>query len=407
VRQRLLILLKQIGGHGGAHIAFVFLAWCLGVVGCGDETPSNLMPLEVIETAPIPIIISTSSPSVFPELLVASFQIEQKSKKNEVYELWILNSRTLEKRRIFTTTPGKQISTMMWGEANSDLLYVLEVKGTEEGYNAWQLYEVNYQSGTGKPFFDEYEAGFPRLLDISAQGKWIRILVEDLSSPGIGDLWFINTQDGSAIISEQFFFGFVWSPNDPDVFAYSQNASDTHYEKPQSVIIREVTNFEIIDKIDYEYTNWDAPSLVWHTLERDRILFFYFDEMYMVDLVEKSWTLVNQGFLFPQNGELRKAIHVSPSAKWLVFEYGGSGGVEVVNMSDIGKETFHFSDKIGQRYQFLSWYDGKDWIVIATEGGDVRVYELGGDFNLQRRINLAENGITAPEWYTTIVKPLD
>lgn len=404
-------MLKQIGGHGGAYIAFVFLAWCLGLVGCGDETPSNLMPLEVFEATPMPTIISTSSPSVFPELLVASFQIEHKSKENEVYELWTLNSRTLEKRLVFTTSPGKQISTMMWGEANSDLLYVLEVKATEEGYNAWQLYGVNYQTGTSKPFFDEYEVGFPRLLDISAQGKWIRILVEDLSSPGIGDLWFINTQDGSIIISEQFFFGFVWSPNDPDIFIYSQNAYDTHYEKmPQSVIIREVTNLEILDKIEYEYTNWDVPSLVWHPLERDRILCFYFDEMYMIDLVGKRWTLmnqVNQSFFFPTNSELRKAIYASPSAKWLVFEYRGSGGVEVVNMSEIGKETFHFLDKIGQRHQFLSWYDGKDWAIVATESGDVRVYELGGDFNLQRKISLAENGITAPEWYTTIAKPLD
>ncbi len=222
-------------GLGQKALVISLVFWLL-LVGCNDtnlsepqlesgssinaEAPTVAAPQTPIPTAtthenPLPTLIptltsETTLPSVQPlNLLVAGFQITDKGKDNETYELWLINSRTQEKQLVFTTPPGKQTSTMMWGGVQSDFLYVLEVKGTEDGYNAWQLHGINYKTGISEPFFDKYETGFPRLLDISVQGKWIRLLVEDLSSAEIGEIWFISTKDGTVVKSEQFFLGLL------------------------------------------------------------------------------------------------------------------------------------------------------------------------------------------------------
>lgn len=418
-------------GWGQKALIISLVFWLL-LVGCNDmdspepqlesissinaesstvATPQTPIPIATTHASPLPtltptLISDTTLPSTHPlNLLIAGFQITDKGKDNETYELWLINSRTQEKQLVFTTPPGKQTSTMIWGGIQSDFLYVLEVKDTEVGYNAWQLYEINYKTGTSNPFFDENESGFPRLLDISAQGKWIRLLVEDLSSAEIGEIWFINTEDGTIVKSEQFFFGFTWSPDDPDKFAYSQNVSDTRDEKtPQSIIIRKVPELEIQDIIDYQYTNWGSdPSLVWHPVNHDQIFVFVFDEAYLVDLTQRSWSLITQDFLFLPDNTLRQTINISPSGKWLLLEY--SGYIDIVQLSNLEVDAIHLKDEINQRHLFLSWYNN-DTATIVTEAGDVGAYELGENLMLLGEVNLEDYGLVIPEWYTTIAKPI-
>ncbi len=158
------------------------------------------------------------------------------------------------------------------------------------------------------------------------------------------------------------------------------------------------------DIIDYQHTNWGSdPSLVWHPVNHDRIFVFVFDEAYLVDLTQRSWSLIAQDFLFLPDNTLRQTIKISPSGKWLLLEY--SGNIESVQLSDLEVDAIHFKDEINQRHLFLSWYNN-DSAIIVTETGDVRVYEIGENLMLLGKMNLEDYGLLIPEWYTTIAKPI-
>jgi hypothetical protein len=94
--------------------------------------------------------------------------------------------------------------------------------------------------------------------------------------------------------------------------------------------------------------------------------------------------------VFPGDGHTR--LVKSPTGQWAVT----TTFIRVLGLNAIPKVVERLEDRVGQRLRFLSWYDDKDWIVIATADGNVQNYELGGNFDLLREINLSEYGFTAP-----------
>ncbi|MCA9933922.1 MAG: hypothetical protein H6662_00185 [Ardenticatenaceae bacterium] len=353
-----------------------------------------------------PSATPTTAPS--PELLVVAVEVQQKGEADEVHEIWLVDTSTEEKRLVFTTTPGTRLTQMMWGGEQSDILYVAEMKGLGEGYPTWQLYEVNYETGSSRAFFAEPMEGAPSLLDLSTQGKWLRISV-NYFEPISFEWWFINTGDGTVIKNDpadRYLSGFVWSPNEPDVFAYSQESTidEAGRRIPQSVVISEVTNFEVLDTIKYRYTNWGGtPLLMWDMSMAEQILFFTLGEMYVVDLTTRQWTQIAEGLdVFPGDG--RTQLLKSPSGQWAVT----TTFTMVIQLNDTLEVVKRFGDELGQRrkFGFRSWYGDRDWIVLSAGDGIVQVYELGGDFKLLREINLNDYGLASPEAATILAKPL-
>ncbi len=380
------------------------------------STPTLEVTSTSIANTPTPTWTPTTAPSTtptpipLPDLLVAVVKVQQKGEADEFHEIWLVDTSTGEKSRVFTTTPGTRLTQMMWGDEQSDILYVAEMKGLEEGYPTWQLYQVNYETGSSRTFFAEPMEGTPTLLDLSTQGKWLRISV-NYFEPISFEWWFINTSDGTVIKNDpvdRYLSGFVWSPNEPDVFAYSQESTidEAGRRIPQSVVISEATNFEVLDTIKYRYTNGGGtPLLMWDMSMAEQILFFTLGEMYVVDLTTREWTQIAEDLdVFPGDG--RTQLLKSPSGQYAVT----TTFVIVIQLKDPLEVVKRFGDELGlgQRYKFLfrSWYGDRDWIVLSAGDGIVQIYELGGDFKLLREINLYDYGFASPEASAILAKPL-
>ena len=375
-----------------------------------ETTPTPEETSSPIATKPSPTSMPTMTPSstpttLLPELLIAAIEVKQKGEADEFHEVWLVNTLTGEKRLAFTTTPGTSLTKIKWGPEQSNILYVAEIKEKGENHIVWQLYEINYETGDNREFFTEPLEGLPTMLDLSAQGKWLRIWVS-YSEPGSLEWWFINTEDGTITRYDQdapYLSGFVWSPNEPDEFAYSQEASvngDTR--TPQSLIISKMPDFETINTIDYQYTNWGGePLLMWDSSEPEHILFFTLGEMYIVDLDEKEWDQIAQGLdVIPGDGYTQ--LLKSPSGQWAVT----TTFIRAIKLNDVPKVAERFDDKIGLGHEFLSWYNDRDWMVISTRDGRVLTYAPGDNFDLIREVNLNDYGLTSPGLSTLLAKPL-
>lgn len=269
----------------------------------------------------------------------------------------------------------------------------------------WQLYEVNYETGNSRAFFTEPMKGVPSLLDLSTQGKWLRIWV-DYFEPISFEWWFINTDDGTVTRNDpadRYLSSFVWSPDEPDVFAYFQEATtDSDGSRiPQSVVISTVTNnFETLDK--YQFTSLTSgPLLMWDSSTPEQISFFALGEMYIVDLTTGQRAQIAEGLdVFPDDRWTQ--LLKSPSGQWAVT----TTFIRAIQLNDPVQVVARFEDKVGQGHRFLSWYDDKDWIAISTRDGKVQIYELGDNFDLLREINLNDYGLNSPEPATILAKPL-
>lgn len=347
----------------------------------------------------------TPTTSPWPELLVAAVTIQKKGEADEVHEIWLVDTLSEEKRLVFTTTPGTRLTQMLWGGEQSDILYVAEIKGIGEGHLIWQLYEVNYGTGESRAFFTEPMEGVPSLLDMSTQGKWLRIWV-DYFEPTSFEWWFVNTDDGTATRNDpddRYLSSFVWAPDETDVFAYFQEATtDSDGNRiPQSVVISKVTNdFETLHK--YRFTGLtNGPLLMWDPSSAEQILFYASGQMYTVDLSTEQWTQVAEGLdVFPEDRWTQ--LLKSPSGQWAVT----TTFIRAIRLIDPIQVIARFEDKVGQGHRFLSWYGDEDCIVISTRDGKVQIYKLGGNFDLIREINLNEYGLASPESATILAKPL-
>ncbi len=372
-----------------------------------QEPPQPLLTPNTLVPTSVPALVPSNTLTFprFPELLIAVVQVRQRGEENETHEIWLMDTHTKENRLVLTTTPGTRLTSMIWG-VQSDTLYVVEIKGVGEGKLTWQLYEVNYATGMSKAIFDNSIEGLPRLTDISAKGKWLRLIVQHPPSPA-EETWIVNTENGQLTKTDQYFPGFVWSPIDPDVFAHSQNSFDTKDENTlQSVVIRDVINFEIIDAIEYKNTNWgNEPTLVWHPLKPEQITFFILNEVYQVNLMQKSWNLVTQDLQISYGGAYREKFKVSPSGEWLLTQ--PIWDVEVIQVDNIDGQPFHFEDKLHEKHRFLAWYDDNDWAIIVTESGDIQVYELGDDIILLDEIDLNNYGITLLDLNSILAKAFE
>lgn len=434
-------------------ISIIFLVLSLFLVGCvssttesGTEnspdkltqTPVSSLPETTLTSTPIwtsatiPAITSTAEPETpsfstlntptptwtptvapliaptlidQPELLIAVIEVKQKGDANEFHEVWLVDTLTGEKRLIFTTTSGTRLTQILWGDEQSSILYVAEIKGIGEGHPTWQLYAVNYELGSSQAFFAEPLDGVPRLLDTSAQGKWLRIWV-DYFDPTSFEWWFINTEDGTVIRNDpadRYLSGFVWSPNKPDVFAYFQEATlDGDNRIPQRIIISETPNFEVLDIIEYQYTSFGSePMLMWDMSTPEQIMFLTPGETFTIDLTERQWTKIAQDLdVFPGDGFTQ--LLKSPSGQWAIT----TTFIRVIQLQDTIQVVERFEDKIDQGHVFLSWYDNKDWIIIAAQDGKVQVYELG-NLDLLKEINLNDYGFTSPRSSTVLAQPLE
>lgn len=374
-----------------------------------EPSPTTTPIVETVTSTATPTATPslTPTPVILPKLLVVVIEVRKKGEADEFHEIWMVDTSIGEKWLVFTTTAGTRLTRTMWGGEQSDNLYVTEIKGIGEGHITWQLYEVNYQTGDSRAFFEEALEGLPRLRDTSTQGKWLRVLVEYPISQAPNETWFMNTEDNSLIKTDQYehyFFGFVWSPLEPDIFAYFRQATiNNDRQVPQSIVISEVTNFEILDTIDYRYTSFRSrPLLMWDLSTPKEIMFLSPGETYMIDLAERQWKQVAQNLdVFPGDGHTR--LVKSPSGRWAVT----TTFIRVIELNAAPKVVERLEDRIGQRVGFLSWYNDQDWIVIATPDGTVQIYELGGNFDLLREINLIDYGFTSPGSHTILAKRLE
>lgn len=358
----------------------------------------TLMPEATVTSIPT---LSATSPSIsFPGMVVASINIVKDEANNEIQELWLVDSRTHEKQLLFTGAPGAILTSLKWGIIHPDTLYVTEARGIGTGSLTWQLYEINFEVGTTSPIFTNFMEGLPSLMDVSFQGKWLRLLVEYPPSPDIGDVWFINVEDNTVIKSDDYYAGFVWSPNNPDLFAHSQNSQDIADENtPHSIMIRELPSQEIVDTIEYQHTNWGGePFLLWHSELPDRIVVLILDQLFVVDLIQRNWSYVTGHLQFNPEDEFT----ISPSGKWLLIL--SRWGVKAIQLENIEEDAFVFEDRISQRHWFLSWYGNSDWVIILREDGNIVVYELGEEFELLEEFNLSEYGISPASSAGVVVK---
>lgn len=382
-------------------------------------TPDLEVTSPSIANTPPPTWTPTTAPSAtptpipLPELLIAVVEIQQKGEANEFHEIWLVDTSTEEKRLVFTTTPGTRWTEMMWGDEQSHNLYVAEMRGFEEGHPTWQLYEVNYETGSSRTFFAKPMEGAPSLLDLSTQGKWVRIWVDYFDpisfDPISFEWWFINAGDGTVVRNDpadRDLSGFVWSPDEPDVFAYFQRSTvnETGGGIPQSIVISEVTNFELLDTIEDRYISWEGePLLMWDSSVPEQILFLAMDEMYIVDLTSRQWTQIAQGLGVLSGNSLTQLLK-SPSGQWVVT----TRFIRVIQLNDPLEVVKRFGNEPsqGHKFLFLSWYGDKDLIGLSAGEGIVQVYELGGDFKLLREIDLHEYGFTSPGTSDILAMPL-
>lgn len=370
-------------------------------------TPSTMPPTLAPTQMPTPTTSPSPTPFPTPQLLIAVIEVKQRGEADERHDIWLVNTVTEDKRLVFTASPGTGVTKMMWGGEGSDTLYITEMQGLDEGFPIWQLYEVNYETGQSRAFFAEPMEGTPTLLDLSAQGKWLRLRVDYWDHISF-DWWFIHTEDGTVVknsLGDPYLYGFVWSPNEPDLFAYSQKSTldADNRQIPQGIVISQLPDFTVLDIINYRYTGWGGdPLLLWDLSEPEHILFLARGEIHIVDLTENQWNRIAQGLdIFPGDG-ITKLLK-SPSGQWAVT----TTYIRVIQLNDTIQIVARFEDKVGRGHKFLSWYGDEDWMVIATRSNLVQIYELGGDFNLLWSINFGAYGIRLREPSAILARPLE
>lgn len=342
-----------------------------------------------------------------PDLLAATIQINHKGTENEVHEIWMVDTRNQEKNLVFTTTPGTRLSLIDWGFDQSSLLYVLEIKGVGEGNLTWQLYEVDYNTKINKAFFDKPQTGLPRFVDFSSEGKWLRLVVNDMSPIGEGT-WLIDTENNEFTKLDQNYASFVWSPNDPDIFAHWQSPLNEQDENAPYVVIRNINTLEMIDSIKFDSLDWGShPFLLWSSYQPNHIQMFFHNEMYDIDIAPKNWNRVSDQLKISKGDTLGKNFLISQSGKWLLSQPGLN--IEVVQMNALNEQPFRFETVLEQKQEFLSWCSiGDDeCIVITTENGEIKIFELGGEFSLLRNLNLNEYGLDPQGIYFSLAKPIE
>jgi hypothetical protein len=159
--------------------------------------------------------------------------------------------------------------------------------------------------------------------------------------------------------------------------------------------------FEVQDRILYRYTGWTGgPWLVWHQSEPEQILLVVQGELYIVDLMQRTWSQVAQGLdILAGDGYLTQ----SPAGEWLI----NTVNIRAIQLDNTPGVVYRFEDRIAERHIFLSWYGEQDWIIVATQDGRVQVYELGGEFELLREIVLEEYGIVPENMAVILAKRLE
>ncbi len=396
----------------GVFIICLLLVSCIDLANNGNLiTPENSPSptfektlSNVIEITPLPDV---STPTInYPNLLVATIQIKNKGKDDEVHEIWMIDTQNQEKNLIFATTPGTRLSLIDWGSEQSNLLYVLEIKGIGEGNLTWQLYQVNYLTGVEKTFFDEPQDGLARLADFSSEGKWLRLVIEDMISLN-EETWLINTIDDSVIKLEKNYASFVWSPNEPDIFAHWQSPITEHNEAaPFGIVIRNINTLEDEEMINLGSLDWGSnPFLIWSLNESNHLKIFFHDEVYEVDLRQGNWNLISDQLKMLPGDIFDQRFLLSPTENWLLSQ--PLQNIEVVQTNALDEQPFRFEDISEQKREFLSWCSGNinECIITATENGEIQVFQLGEDFRLLNNVNLNDYGLDSQGLYFSIAKP--
>lgn len=342
----------------------------------------------------------TPTPIILPELLIAAVEVKNKGEENESSDVWVIDTFTQEKKLVFTATLGTQEIELMWAETQTNILYISEIKGGDanEPIN-WQFYEVNYKTGESHPFFSERVGGYPDLIDLSFGGKWLCVLVNYFET---FEWWFINVENGEVIKNlpqERYLDGFVWSPNEPNTFAYYEKpAYDGNQIMPQKIVISQLPDFETLGTLEYDGIWMESPLLLWGASNPEQLLFFSLGQMYQIDLNSEQWVQIAQGLgIFP--GDLHTQIFQSFSGQWAIT----TRYIQLISLN-IPTQVFDAFSQSDYYHQFLFWYNEEDWGMIVTDDG-IQVYDFGNGFALLREIRLVEYGLTTLASYATIAKP--
>lgn len=345
-----------------------------------------------------------SSISMLPDILLAGIKIIDKGQETETHEVWLIDAKNNQENLVFTTSPGRQISTLFWGGSSSKNLFVLEVKDSGNGYNIWQINKLNYEEKSNEQIFDNHEPGFPRFLDISAGGRWLRILVTDLTSPDIGKIWFLNTEDNTVIRTEDFFYGFAWSSSDPDKFAYLQELSNSDdVQLTEKIIIKRLPDLEIDNNLNVDSINLGVDTVsVWNLEDKDQIYVFGTQAAYLADLQKGTLSLKTSNYIFLPDNSVSQNVNLSPSGKWLLLEY--SGLIEVANLETMNPNTIRIENDENQRKIFLSWYKNLDMAILISENREILIFDLNNSMFIENNIALDDLNINFSEWHSVIAK---
>lgn len=370
-------------------------------------TPELIQETSTIQPAETPttiLVTSTPEEAQFPELLMMVTDVQNKGQHDEVHEVWQVNTRTQEKELIFSTSTGTNLSQTIWGDFSLAQIYVAEIKGLGTGQITWQIYEVNYETKDYRTIFPDPQVGIPRLIDTSKQGKWLRLTVENID-PISFKWWFINLETGDLFkgpFENLSLSTFAWSATDANKFALYQQpyVDENGQELPQKIVIVDLTNPDMQQTIDHEYTSLRIqPLLLWDKYNLNQLFVLTPEESYKISLVEQTWVQVAQDLaVFPGNRETQ--LIQSPSGKWGIT----TTFVRLIELGEHPQVVEKFDEIIGRDHRFLTWHS--DWAIIAT-GTQIGIYEIGNPSKLIGTIDLNAYDFANIEASSVLATPLE
>jgi hypothetical protein len=339
-------------------------------------------------------VVSSPVPVSLLEGLIIGEKLVGTGQATRINELWQADLQSNETRLLLTSAPGADFDFIRQGCARNDVVFVSEMHDHLIGNPIWQLHVVDLASGTSAPFFDDFLPGSPELLDSSNLGKWLRVRVADPEHPLLRKLWFINLHSGDVVIDEHRYPGFAWSPTDPDSFAFTQSSVISSDDPLYSVRIKKVGSDELEDELFYKRTNWGtSPRMIWSSAESNKIYYFVLGSVFIVDLLERSWTEVAGSLPFAPGDDL----FLSSSGEWLATS--SLGNVEAGDMRDFVGGSYELGDQKDHDYRILSPQGDCACIALSDEDGGIHLYSFEDEPRLLFELSQEDYSPPIPGFY--------
>jgi hypothetical protein len=365
-----------------------------GISPTQTTQPHELGAIQATRQSAKTTVVSSPMPVSSLEGLIIGETLVGINQATRVSELWQIDLQSSETHLLLSSAPGAVFDFIRQGCGRDDVIYVTEMRDHIVGKPIWQLHMVDLAAGTIASYFDDFVPGSPDLLDVSFMDKWLRVRVSDPEQPLLRKLWFINVHSGDVVIDEQRYPGFAWSPTDPDTYAFTQSSVWSNHDPTYSVRIKKVGKDELEDEVFYKRTDWGtSPRMIWSSSEPNQIYYFVLGSVYIVDLIEGSWTEVATNLPTAPGIDL----FLSSSGEWLATS--SLGKVEVGEMRYFDGGSYEIGVQHDHNYRILNSQGDCACIAVSDEDGSIHLYSFEDEPRLLFSLSQEDYSPPIPGFY--------